>query len=322
VALTLLLLNPYVDAILVIALGICIGGILNALTPYIEKIPWVGGAIAHAVKGMTQAITHACGVILSPISDAVGGTLHGVSRLVDWTYGQFRRHAKLLLEVALLVTGLAFAVAALRVLVHRLSHSHTGQAARIKTLEREYRGIEHQVKTLEREYHGIDATGIRQRLGVLDKEIATITDTTIPKLRTRVATDEGAFAGLEEWLGIKTGVSAKTWAIAFATTLLAAVGLGGLRCSNFTNLLRKWGCGLGSLLDALLGLAISAIALENVCRLLPILETAFGGVVGPVTHLLTEVPLGGCETPPGGWAKLSVAVGPLPPPQALGSFPV
>jgi len=321
VVIELLASSPYFDTILAIALGICIGGIMHSLSSYIGKIPWVGGPIANAVDGMAQVITNAVGHVIAPISDAVGGTLHQIARLVDWTYGEFRRHASLLLGIAAFLPALALAIEGIRALVHRLTTTHDATAAKVKTLEREYHGIEHQIKQLEREFHGIDETGIRQKLNQLDRRIEQVQHDTIPALRDRVAADEGAFTGLESWLGIKSGVDYKTWTIALATTLLGAVGLGNLRCSNFTRLLGKYTCGLGTLLDDLLGLAIAGIALEAVCDFLPLVEDAFGLIIGPMVHILNEVPLGGCETPPAGWAQFNVTPGPRPPQQTLGTFP-
>lgn len=104
-------------------------------------------------------------------------------------------------------------------------------------------------------------------------------------------------------------------------TIAGLPGIDALRCTGLGALMGKRGCGLWKLVDDLLGLAVAALALESVCEFLPFVEGAFGAVVGPMTHLLTEVPLGSCERVPDTWAMLSVATGPLPPAQKLGTLP-
>jgi hypothetical protein len=317
----LLLLQPYLDVILALALAWLSLKIVQALFGPLAGIPAIGSAIVKLEKVIARSIANACGSIASGVDHVVGGSLHSIARLSDAIAGKVRQHANLLLGIASFLPPLAIAVSGIRALVRSIHTTSTHQGARIKKLEREYHGIEHQVKVLEREFKGIDETGIRSQLKALDKEIAAIETQTIPAIRSRVAADEGAFAGLESWLGIKAGVNYKAWSIALATTLLGALGLGGLRCSNFGRLLNKWGCGLGTLLDDLIGLALSALALEAVCEFLPLIEAAFGAIAGPMVHLLNEVPLGACEKPPPGWANLSVAAGPLPPAQTLGTLP-
>jgi hypothetical protein len=311
------LLNPYVDAILLLALGFLIIKIMQSIGPFIAKIPWIGGAIAHAVDGMAQAISNYAGTALSGISDAIGGTLHAGARLIDRTYGEFRRHSALILGIAAWLPNAAAAIALLRAGVHSLRDTRSTSNARVKRLEKEYHGIDVRVKELEQDLRGIDETGLAKELNTIKTQVDTIRGKTLPGISTTADTAYSDVNTLAGWLGLSFPL-VSTWTFANAVTLaLGSLGLGNLSCGNFKSLLSKWACGLGTLLDDLLGIMIAGLALEAVCEFLPLLEDAFGAVAGPIVNLLNDVPLGACETPPAGWAQLSVSNGPLPPQQTL-----
>jgi hypothetical protein len=191
----------------------------------------------------------------------------------------------------------------------------------VKRLEKEYVGIEHQVKTLERELRGIDDAGVRAKLGHIEAELNTIRGKTLPGIST---TADNAYADVNDlagWLGLRFPLT-NTFTFAGAVAVaLGALGLGGLSCSNFKNLFSRFGCGLGTLLNDLLGIMIAGLALESVCEFLPLLEDAFGAVAGPLVNVLNDVPLGACEQVPASWAQFNVPAGPLPPAQTLGLLP-
>lgn len=300
-----LLLDPYVDAVLLLALAFLIVGIMRSLSPFLQKIPWVGGAIANAAEGMASAISRACFAAFSAIDHALGVSLHGVARFVDHTYQQFRSHARLILDLATLGGVLAFTLHGLRALVHRLEHAGAGVGTAVKTLEKEYHGIEHRVRDLERKVaHGI-GHDLRIRIKALEKEYTGLEEQTIPGLRSAVNTAEGDLASLREWLGVKVGVGYKEWAIALATTLLAAIGLSGLRCNSLANALRNRGCGLWSGLEDLLGLLFDAVILVDLCQLLPELERLFAAFEAPIVDLTSSAADAICAQPPQGWVELA-----------------
>jgi hypothetical protein len=276
-----LLLDPYVDAVLLLALAFLIVGIMRSIAPFLAKIPWVGGSIANAAEGIARAIAHACGVAFGGIDHAIGVSFHAIAGFLGRSWHELRSHAYAILQTATILGLVVSGLHLLRALIHALSHSDTHHTARIKRLEREYKGIEHQIKQLEKEYHGIDELGLRKKLGKLAKEVDTVRDQTIPALRDRVASDEGTFAGLEKWLGIKTGISYKEWAVALAATLLASIGLGGLRCNSLSNNLDKRGCSMWGALDDLLGLVALGIAAGE-------FETLIQEAQG-LTHVATSV---------------------------------
>ena len=60
------------------------------------------------------------------------------------------------------------------------------------------------------------------------------------------------------------------------------IGLGGLRCRNFTNLLKHYGCGLGTLLGRLLPLAVFltiAFDFEGFVKASRLVAVELGGAV-------------------------------------------
>lgn len=304
----------FIITVLVIGLFKWLIDLLNAV-PAIN----IGTGWLHTTE---QTITNALGTAFAWVNHQFGTSLHAMANLLEWGWREFRGHATLLAEIAGTLAGFGGAIAAIRALVNRFSHTGTHQGSQIKTLERELHGIERQIKHLEHDLSKGIGDDVLPRLKKIDRELGRIEHHTIPAIEAADTQAATAISNLWRWVHdnvVPVGTTAFAGAVAVA---LSTLGLGALRCPGFLKLLSKRGCGLGGLLDGLLGLVISALALENTCALLPVLEAAFGDVVGPVIHLLTEVPLGDCERPPQAWAQLSVAAGPLPPRQTLGALPV
>ena len=314
-----------IDVLLVvlwtIAAALAIALIMDKLGGILSGVPWVGGKLSDAAKAMGQAITNACGHLMSGTESLVGGGLHWLARHFDTWFNQFVAHAVVIAHLAQVVGNEIYSVSGLRSLVHELTKRFHGIEAGVKSLVKEWHGIEARVKALERAIAKGIGHDLRIQVKALERDVAKIDNTVIPAIRSEVATAENNITALGEYIR-SNFVSDTTDALTAAVAVgLAGLGLGGLRCSNFGRLLTKFGCGLGSLLNDLLGLAISALALEAVCDFLPLLEDAFGAIIGPMTHLLNEVPLGACEQMPESWATLNVAVGPTPPAQTLGAIP-
>jgi hypothetical protein len=133
---------------------------------------------------------------------------------------------------------------------------------------------------------------------------------------------ERDFTGLKKRLhSLEKTLSPAALVALIGATIFQTFGLEWLRCKSNPFHGNKNACGLWGDLSGLLGLFAAALALESVCEFLGLLEDAFGAVVGPIVHLLNEVPLGACEQVPDEWAALSVKAGPLPPRQSLGAYP-
>jgi hypothetical protein len=283
----------------------------------LSHIPLFGGFSADFLRTIEQDIDNHLGDIEHGIDALMGASWHRFAELNEWLWRELKQHTAIGQLLAWEVKQLAHAYSFVRNSVHDLAGLHTWVNSRLKGLEREYNGIEHRVKSIERELsHGI-GDDVLPRLKTLDREIGRLEHKVIPGLRAAEREADAAISDLYEWAKGKASLlGVGTFALAVATAL-EALGLGGLRCPQFSNLLRKYGCGLGTLLDGIIGLLGALFVVESVCTFLPYIEDAFGAVVGPIVNLLTEVPLGACETPPKGWAVLDVAAGPVPPPQTL-----
>jgi hypothetical protein len=102
--------------------------------------------------------------------------------------------------------------------------------------------------------HAVDVTLPHSIGRVRTREEALSRDQAKLKERTG-ALEDGA---LKTWEWIRTHpLTAASGAFAVAVTVaLQRIGLGNLRCKNFTNVLKRYGCGFGTLLGRLLPLAI------------------------------------------------------------------
>lgn len=123
------------------------------------------------------------------------------------------------------------------------------------------------------------------------------------------AKDAGAIQDLEHG-ATKTWEWIRSHPLGFATTAFAGavavalgrMGLGGLRCKNFTNLLRNYGCGLGTLLARLLPLAVLltlAFDFQDFCKAANIVATGIGDAVAGIE------------------GQFNVSLPPLPPPNSV-----
>lgn len=250
-----LLLDPYVGAILLLALAFLIVGIMRSLAPLLVKVPFVGSSLAGWVDGMAQAIAHACGVALRGVDNAIGGSFHAIARFLGHTWGQFRSHAEALLSAAAAIQALVAAFHGIRSLVHQLEHAGARVGGSIKTLEREWHGIEHRVKTLERDLAKGIGHDLRIQIRALERwrtSAETAIDTTIPRA---IAGVSGDLASLRQWLGVKAGANFKDWAAGLLLAGLAALGLSGLNCDSNPFKNNPNACSLWGTLAKLLGLA-------------------------------------------------------------------
>lgn len=317
----LLALDVLVLGLWCVAAALAIALIMDKLSSILAGVPWAGGFLSGAVRSMAKAVSSAAGTLEGGIDHLIGGAWHTMARYFDKWLSQLVVHSAIILHLAELVGSGIYSV--------------TGLRAAVRTLEHGWIGLEHGVKLLEREWHGID-----RRLRKIEREIGAgigndvrLSVRKLEKWKTgaeaQLKADEKAITQtlpadltqLEDFIKAIPGTRYLDWA---AGVVVAAVGIDALnflRCREWGNLFRKWGCGLGTLLDSLLGLVVSSIVLESVCQFLGVLEAAFGAVIGPIVHLLNEVPLGDCEQMPASWAQLNVAPGPLPPAQTLGQLP-
>ncbi len=280
--------------------------VLGIIADSVGNFPYLGDALRGAVKSVEQAVSNALGKVEHGIGSLVGETWHRFAQLNMWLWREFTQHSLIGWLLAQELSLLKHAYSYLHGRVSNLTHSHTAQNARVKTLERELHGIERQVKTLEREVsHGI-GDDVLPRLRTLDKEIAKIENSTIPAIRAAEADAADAISNLYEWArGKATLLGVGTFSLAVATAL-GALGLGNLRCPAFLRALGRSNCGLGNLLEDLLGLFADVLFLEAFCDYLPEIEKVVGVIEEPLVGFISSAANGICSQPADGYEPLTV----------------
>ena len=251
----LLLLDPYVDVILALALAYLSLKIVQALFGPLNGLPVVGGAIAKLDHAISQSLSNACGQIVHPVDIAVGGSLAGIASLVNKCSGFIRRHARLLEDASGLIAALAFAYHGIRSLAHELHGRFAGIESGVKTLEREFHGIEHRVKTLERDLTKGIGHDLRTSVHDLTREVGHIEHSALPAIRAADAQADTAISNLYAWARGKAdliGIGTFAGAVALALT---ALGLDWLKCKENPFRNNAKACGLWSVLGRVLGLA-------------------------------------------------------------------
>lgn len=259
----LVALDVLVVALWCLAVALAIALVMDKLSGILAGVPWVGGKLSDAVKGMAKAISNAAGTLLGGIDHLVGAAWHALARYMDKLFGQIAAQSSVLLHMARIVGHLVYTHSGISAAVRAATRLAHAALKRTHVLEREYHGIEHRVRRIERELAGGIGDDVRAELKALERELQGIEKRVIPGLRQGIQAAEGEVSDLERWLGVKAGLSTKDWATALVLTALGALGLGGLRCDSLGNVLGKRGCGLWSDLDELLGLAALAVGALN-----------------------------------------------------------
>jgi hypothetical protein len=173
---------------------------------------------------------------------------------------------------------------------------------RLRTLDREYKGIDQTVRDLETKIRkgGVvltlqDWALLRRGIDRLNKDVARLKTEVHGITHTKSGVKTPAIPRVTHPARAWTDALTKPAAIAMTVTALGSLGLNKLRCPGFTNLLNKRGCGLGGLLDDLLGLFVDAIVLTNICRVLPWLEEGFATVAAPLIGTIAAAGAGLCS---------------------------
>lgn len=306
-------------AVLIVCAGIvlCVDAICRAffgtLKGALGWIPYLGQVITSPIRSIEHKVVSFLAGVEHDIDAAIAHNIHVIARLADQLW-----HTLELLAANIVLLGALGTAAAVHFLIH--------------PLEQWVRGVIHKI---EEEIQHIERVFIRQgahvthvinhnvftRIKGAEVSINRIIEHELKPIREIAHDAEEIAVRTEKKLKPLYRAISQTGFLALLVAALGDLAVNALKCSEFGNLFKKWKCSLWNLLDSLLGLVVSALALESVCVWLKFLEDAFGALVGPVVHLLTEVPLGDCEKPPDSWVRLNVAAGPRPPQQTLGTFP-
>lgn len=320
VVLPLIELSALLIALAAIAIALLIVDIMRNVGNLVQNIWLIGGALASGVDAVAQGIQYVLGKAEAGVDSAIGASWHALAWFARAWWHEIEGEALAVLGLAELVARLVYAHAGLRALVHYAEHVVHGIEHGVKSLERRWHGIEARVKQLERDITVGIGHDLRVGLRDLENEVHGIEKGTIPALVSGIDAVEGELTQLENFIGAIPGTTFLAWAATIVAAAIGTVGLKALRCSGFGNLFNRLGCGMWSILDGLLGLVVSSLILTNVCDILFLLETAYGDVSGPLVSFLNDIPLGGCELPPSGWATFAVTIGALPPSQTLGAL--
>lgn len=251
----LLLLDPYVDVILALALAYLSLLLVKALFGPLGGIPVVGSKIAALEHAISQSVANACGSVVRPVDVAVGKSLAGIAGLVNRVAGFVGDVGRVIFGTAETVAALVYAFSGVRALAHELHGAFRGIEHGVKTLEREFHGIEHRIKALEHDLTKGIGHDLRLALHQTEKEVAHIEHKALPAIRAADAQAESAISNLYDWAKGKAdliGIGTFAGAIAVA---LSALGLDWIKCKEGKNLYKQHGCGMWSLIGNLLGLA-------------------------------------------------------------------
>ncbi len=300
----LLLLNPYVDVILALALAFIGIKIIQALFGPLFGLPVVGGAIEGAVHKMNQSVSNAAGHVVSGADHAVGTSLHTIARFIDRTLGTFKNQAKALFLASVVVQALAVAFHAVRALVHRAEHIGHGLNAAVRTLTKEYHGIEHRVKVLERDVSKGIGADVLPRIKTLEREVDHVEGSVIPAIQHAEADAAQSISNLYDWIKSKANIAGVgTFAFAVATIIGADV-LKLFKCPTFLNKTLGRGCGLWNGLEDLFGLFIDGLFFLDLCQVVPLVEGVFAEFEAPIVDLISAGANAACAHPPSGWVTL------------------
>jgi len=245
-------------ALLLVCLGLVyiarkfLEAMFGTLASFVGHVPYLGGAIHNALRGMEQAIDNALGSIYHGLDSQLGSALHHLAQLIEWTWRILGRVTVLGFTLSQIVAELVSEAHWTRNHVRDLFTSHTHADHRIRRLTRELHGIERQVKRLENDYSRGIGEDVLPRIKTLEREEANIRDVQLPAAIAAQRDTDSALSNLYEWAKGKAELLGIGTFAAAVGVALGTLGLDWLRCRNVGNAGRRL-CGLGTdLLDALL----------------------------------------------------------------------
>ncbi|MGH2835766.1 MAG: hypothetical protein ACRDUT_00045 [Mycobacterium sp.] len=289
-----------------------VGGVLGVIASAVGHVPLVGGYLQRQVDDAKQVFNTNMGDAAFSLSQHMTRYLGDLSTLVHRWANWIEWAGKVDLAIVEHIGG-EIAKGAKATLHKAEGVSRSNIQGEVKTLRRDISTAKHEA------IHAADAA-VLPRLRSLEHDFGYTIPHDIADLRSWAKTRLDSLDQL--WNRIKAFGwvnDSVTFAGAVAVAL-TALGLGGLRCSAFRRLLNRPNCGFGTALEDLFGLLLDAVILVDLCEVIPEATAIFATVEAPLTSLISTAADAACARPPGGWAALHVAPGPLPPPQTLGAF--
>lgn len=282
----LLLLDPYVDVILALALAYLSLLLVKALFGPLGGIPVVGSKIAALEHAISQSVANACGSVVRPVDVAVGKSLAGIAGLVNRVAGFVGDVGRVIFGTAETVAALVYAFSGVRALAHELHGAFRGIEHGVKTLEREFHGIEHRIKALEHDLTKGIGHDLRLALHQTEKEVAHIEHKALPAIRAADAQADAAINHLYDWIRGKADIIGAGTFVGAVTAVLSLVGLDWLACRSRSNVNGKSGCALWNDLEALLQTAIIGAEIATLTELIEVAQKVTPDVVSGVEDVL------------------------------------
>ena len=250
-------------------------------------IPWIGSAVSSGLHKAEQHVTNIFGKAAAGVQSAMGWSWHLQARLIDALGREINSHANQLWTLANSMPAVAF-VAALLSDLRKHTHSIT------KLWDTIFSHPASLVKPLTARVGRIEKYA-HANVKALDHALDGVIEHDIPSLKARTKKLEGEVA--RAWDAIKAGKFA-LGSLAFVGAValaLSKLGMGWLRCNSAVQFGKKRGCGLWNDLESILGLLADAVAITNICVVIPWLEEAFSVVAAPLVSTLASAGAGLCK---------------------------
>lgn len=277
-----------------------IGRGLIALADELDKaaidLPWPIGT-RHIFGPVSSAIRWTEGVTAHWLAEAALATEHAAIFLWDHTVSIVEESAKWVVESAL--APLFFADWLLREFFPGF------RAAVISHVKGLIRNSEVDTRKAVSEVRQFAAHEIHRVEAVTEHEINHIDHVITADVFPRIRTAEHDIGALRAKLEKITSSLSKDAIVALIGATIWKELFGGIRCPSWLNLTRNRGCFAWSGLESLLGLLVDLVILENICDVLPLLETAVSDVAVPMVVGLTDVGAGLCDKKHTAPAKLT-----------------
>lgn len=253
----------------------------------IGAIPLVGD-IVNAITGpVFAAVERGFADAAIGVEGAIGYYWHALATIAGWLAREIRSQAALIERLAYYALPSTWADIAW----HELGKLRQLIDSYARGIDRLAGRIDRFIDSLPGRVQNI----IEPRIRSLDHTLDRVVLPDIAGLRARTRSLLDRLDNLWERvrkLDKLLGTAAFAEAVAVA---LAALGASWITCRNWKRIGRNV-CGMPTqLLDDLLGLIVDLIILENICSLIPLLETAASDVGTPLVEALTVVGAGLCS---------------------------
>lgn len=242
-------------------------GFVGTANKAIER--WLGDAQRYAERGVVWGINNAVELplLIAGSMVAVGAAIF---ELGEWTTTLVRRHID--------------------------AHHERVTSSQLLRLEARERGLEQRLGRLEHARRGIGAAAgandwahIERELAKVRGRVAELEDQVAPRSATRpgvrVKTLPRTHARSNHWQEVMT----KPAAIALVLEATGALGFRFLKCKAWQGAGRRVGCGIGSLLEALLATAFDALVVSDLCLVVTGMTRAARAFQGVISELAQQI---------------------------------